>query len=455
MNLSFKDRIAFYYLVATSALVALAFLLVYGIVYQTVYDNMDRVLSIEAYKHTTEVIVKGDSIHFINKGEWEEREHREAQVLPVFIQLMNSKGDLMDKSPNLKDQQLLFRPEYEGGHHFDASLNDEVLRQIQIPLRSKDKLQGYIIAAMSMQASIQVLRKLAWAEAISFPVVLISLFYITRSLADRSIKPIKEITRTARRTSKRFLDERVPLPEKQDELYDLSKSINALLDRLQHAFQGEKQFSSDASHELRTPLATLRGSLEVLIRKPRSQEEYETTIKSALLQIDRMADLSDQLLVLARMDSEALNLNPQALGIVLEEVLSSLHPAIQAKNLEIHLDLHQLESEEIPGYFGSLIFQNLIGNAVKYSPEFSTIRVEAETNEQGLSCSVCDQGPGISKEEQSQIFQAFYRSPKAMKNGAPGSGLGLSIAQRAAEAIEARIELQSEPSKGTCFKVHF
>lgn len=454
MKLSFKDRIAFYYLAATTALVAIAFLLVYGIVYQTVYDNMDQVLSIEAYKHTTEVIIEGDSIHFINKGEWEEREHREAQVLPVFIQLMNSKGELMDKSPNLKNQELLFHPEYEGGHHFDASLNDEVLRQIQIPLRTKDKLQGYILAAMSMQASIQVLRKLAWAEAISFPVVLISLFYITRSLADRSIRPIKEITRTAGRTSKRFLDERVPLPAKQDELYDLSQSINALLDRLQHAFKGEKQFSSDASHELRTPLATLRGSLEVLIRKARSQEEYEATIKSALVQIDRMADLSDQLLVLARMDSEALNLNQQALGIVIEEVLSSLHPLIQAKNLKVHLDLHQLESQEIPAYFGTLIFQNLIGNAVKYSPESSELRIEANSTETGFTCSICDQGPGIPKEEQAQIFQAFYRSPQAIQNGAPGSGLGLSIAQRAAEAIEARIELQSEAGKGTCFYLH-
>jgi signal transduction histidine kinase len=455
MKLSFKNRIALNYLWATSAVVAVVFLLVYFIVRQTIYENVDRVLSIEAYKHTAEVSIVGDSIFFINKGEWEEREHREAQVLPVFIQLMGPQGNLMDKSPNLKDQALKFLNNTDEAIHLDAMLNEEALRQIQIPLQNKGATKGYIIAAMSMQANYEALRRLAWVELISFPVVLVILFFITRRLAARSIRPIMEITKTARRTSQKKLDERVPLPETEDELYELSEAINNLLDRIQHAFQGEKQFTSNASHELRTPLAALRGNFEVLLRKDREVSDYKQSIEKSLQQIDRMSDLSEQLLTLARMDSESVASQKQAIGLLIEESLSDYEELIAAKEIHVKLKYQNLEAAEVPENLSFLILKNIIGNALKYSPAHGQLSIELKRAQSKLICTISDEGPGINTEEQGEIFKAFYRADEARKSDNVGSGLGLSIASRAAEAINASIELKSKPGAGSSFSLIF
>ena len=120
MNLSYKNRIAFYYLFATAVIVSIVFVIIYIIVQTTMYRNLDRDLSFEANKHTTEIFIQGDSIKFAHKAEWEEREHREVRVNPVFIQIINKDGQFMDKSPNLKEERLPFRKDQSLGDHFNA-----------------------------------------------------------------------------------------------------------------------------------------------------------------------------------------------------------------------------------------------------------------------------------------------------------------------------------------------
>ena len=122
MNLSFKNRIAFHYMLATAIIMAIVFGAIYFTVQETVINNLDNELSYEAEKHAGEIEIIGDSLKFENKAEWEEREHREIQVNPVFIQLLDKKGRLMDKSPNLKEEYLLFKNSEYGGH-FDAELS--------------------------------------------------------------------------------------------------------------------------------------------------------------------------------------------------------------------------------------------------------------------------------------------------------------------------------------------
>ena len=114
---------------------------------------------------------------------------------------------------------------------------------------------------------------------ISFPIILILLFLIARFFAGKSIQPIRTVIETSNKITKDNLQTRIPLPQNKDELYILSQNINNLLDRIENAIEREKQFTSDASHELRTPLAVIKGTMEVLIRKPRNQQEYEDKIQ--------------------------------------------------------------------------------------------------------------------------------------------------------------------------------
>ena len=154
-----------------------------------------------------------------------------------------------------------------------------------------------------MQESEIVLENLQKALLVSFPIILIILFFTTRYIAGKSIAPINNVITTANRITRENLRERISLPENKDEIHLLISTINELLNRLEDNLLREKQFTSDASHELRTPLSVIKGTLEVLIRKPREIHQYEEKINYCIRETDRITKLIDQLLFLARYDS--------------------------------------------------------------------------------------------------------------------------------------------------------
>src|SRR5690554_4480958 len=196
MTLSYKKRIAFYYMGVTAFIIALVFLVVYFIVLTTVYHNLDSALSYQANKHTKEIFIEGDSIRFVNKAEWEEREHKEVDIHPVFMQINDKSGRIMDKSPNLKEQFLVYEmnPEFVDPH--SRFLGGREIRQAQIPLIKDGTIKGFILVAMSLEDAKMVLNNLKRILWILYPLVIFALFFITRFLAGKSIIPIKQITDT-------------------------------------------------------------------------------------------------------------------------------------------------------------------------------------------------------------------------------------------------------------------
>jgi signal transduction histidine kinase len=457
MNLSFKNRLAFYYMLATAIIIAVVFSIVYLIVQKAVYKNLDYVLSFEARKHTKEIKIKKNILYFTNKAEWEEIEHREVHMNPVFIQIIDATGRLMDKSPNLKDEVLPFEGSKNLGENFNSKLNNRSIRQVQIPIEHHDKIKGYIIAAMSREEIQMVLLNLRNTLLILFPIVLFGLFFVSRYLAGRSIIPIQNITNTTNRITKSTLNERVILPPNKDELYQLSASINELLNRIENTLQREQQFTSDASHELRTPLSTLRGTLEVLIRKPRTQKEYEDKIKVSLTEVGKMTDTLEQLLLLARFDSQkpTIQNEKESLAKMVNEIIVSHLKAINSKNLKIIFNNPEIKNDLVPYYYSHLILDNIILNAIKYSKDNSEITIILSRNEKGLLCEIKDEGIGIKKEDLEKVFIPFFRSDALQHKDVVGNGLGLSIAKKAALAIQATIVVESELNKGTTFLVTF
>ncbi len=457
MNLSFKNRLAIYYMLATAIIIALVFSIIYLIVQNTVFKNLDTVLSFEARKHTDEIDIKENTLYFTNKAEWEETEHREVHINPVFIQITDASGRLMDKSPNLKDAALPFEGSKTLGENFNTKLNNRSIRQVQIPIEHQDTIKGYIIAAMSLEDTKMVLLKLRNTLLILFPIVLVGLFFVSRYLAGRSIIPIQNITNTTNRITRSTLNERVTLPPNKDELYQLSASINELLNRIENTLQREQQFTSDASHELRTPLATLRGTLEVLIRKPRTQQEYEDKVKISLTQVDKMTNTLEQLLLLARFDSQkpTLQNEKKSLSQIVSEIIASHSKAISTKNLQVNVNTKGIKNDLSPYYYSHLILDNILLNAVKYSRDNSEITISLNRNARGLECVIKDEGIGIVKEDLEKLFIPFFRSDALNHKGIIGNGLGLSIAKKAALAINATIVVESELNKGTSFVIKF
>lgn len=456
--MSFKKRIATHFMLATAIIILFVFGTVYFIVQETVYANLDTDLSFEANSHKSEIDITGDTIRFNNKNEWEEHEHKQVQVNPVFLQIMNGVGEVMDKSPNLKENELSFQAENEFGSHFNASLNDVNVRQVQIPLYYNEELKGFIVAAMSLESSLMVLENLRTTLFILFPIVLLGLFFISSFLAGRSIIPVLDLIETTNRITKYNLNERVALPANADELYELSTAFNSLLTRIENAMERERQFTSDASHELRTPLSVLRGTLEVLIRKPRTQGEYETQIQYSLTEIDRMAQIIDQLLAIARFDSTTEDVPVQLvpLDTLLNEIIGRHKVDLIEKQLVVKMDyLPAGEEQLVQAFYTDLMLDNLVSNAIKYSLPATTLQFEIQKSDHEIRCAITDQGIGIKEEDLTHIFQPFFRSESLNHVHIKGTGLGLSIVEKAAKALGARIEVKSKVGVGTTFTIYF
>lgn len=457
MSLSFKNRIAFHYMTATALVIALVFATVFCIVYSTVMHNVDGDLSYEANKHITEVRIVNGEIGFEDSEEWEEREHHEIEVNPVFVQLTDEEGKVIDRSPNLKKEQLNFHPEKENDRHFSSHLMGRHVRQLQLPVKDDGQIKGYVIAAMSLEPSLMVIEKLMNVLLISYPIILFGLFFISRYLAGRSIIPVKLMRDTTDRITRHNLNERVLIPANRDELYGLSTSINELLQRIEDAMERERQFTSDASHELRTPLSVLRGTLEVLIRKPRTQQEYEQKVKESLAEIDRLAEIMEQLLVLARVDAGlTISTDQQApLNSIVEGIVELKTREAKALGVDIILLDRLPKLMLVPKYATELILSNLISNAIKYGAAGKQVIIDLSMVDQRALCSVKDHGVGIKSEDIPLIFNPFFRSDALNHRSIKGIGLGLAIAQKTALSIGAVIEVKSEHNKGSVFTVRF
>ena len=456
MSLSFKSRIAIHYMIATAITMALAFFLIYFVVSETVIRNLDYDLSFEANKHLGEIKIIGDSIHFKNKEEWAEREHVEVQVNPAFIQLIDKNGVLMDKSPNLKGEYLSFNKS-ELCSHFNSQIRQRVIRQVQVPIEQAGMVKGYILAAMSAESETSTLLMLRNILVFSYLILWIGLYFISRFLAGRSIIPVQKVTNTIARITKNNLNERVELPQNKDEIFDLSMSFNSLLGRIEDALDRERQFTSDASHELRTPLATLTGTLEVLIRKARTQKEYEEKIKFSLSEIDKMSTTLEQLLLLARLDSNsaAKNNNLMTLPAIVDESLGNFNKQIVDKNLKIQFLFDSDKKLVVPAYYTNLIIKNVLSNSIKYSEDGATIKITIDEINNHVVCVIKDTGIGINKEDLAHVFESFYRSESLSHKHIKGNGLGLSIVKKCADAVNAKLNIESIKEKGTTVTILF
>lgn len=454
MNIAFKNRISIQYLVVTALLMGTIFCAIYLAVKGEVYRQMDMALTREGAKHLSEITTKGDSIFFSSKEELLEREHQDVEVSPVFLQIVDSEGEVEDKSPNLKDSTLPFNRNFPLGEGYSARFKKLPLRIITFPIAGKEKgVAGYLLTAKPIEGSLAVLQKLRQMLWSIYPVLLLLLFFNSRFLAGRSIKPLQKISDAAGSITRSNLKDRVPVPQVKDEIYTLATTINELLDRLQRAFERERQFTSDASHELRTPLTALRGTLEVLIRKPREPKQYEEKVKLALSEINRLDKLVEQLLELARAQNNQGSKEYRQVEEIVKRSAHRMQSMLQEK--QIHLDVVNatFQSYTLPLYLGELIFDNILGNAAKYTPQKGWINVEIKPVSGGVECIIRDNGEGINEKDRVMATQPFYRSTEPINGQIKGTGLGLAIAEKAAKALNGSIEIESKPGEGTTVRV--
>jgi heavy metal sensor kinase len=458
MNLKLRNRIAFFYMTATAILTALLCVIIFAVVQKTVFDHLDEKLSAEMEEVKTGLYAGGDTVRLINLFEWEEREHGQIEVNPTFLAILDKKGALIRKTDNLFESTLEFHPAIIEKVYFNSTLNNKQIRQVQAPLKdTSGRMTGYIIVGLPMEDAILVLNNLKKVLFVGFFAALILLFIITRWIADKSILPIHKVISTAERITKENLSERIDIPKNKDEIYKLTVTVNGLLDRLEDAVLREKQFTADASHELRTPLSVIKGTLEVLIRKPRDVEQYENKITYCIQEVNRMTGIIDQLLMLARYESDAIvpHLREIELCENIRYSMLRIESLAEKKGIKIKFNEGDEFMVNADPIMLNVIFENLLSNSIKYSNGNKLIDIIIEKKEDKTICSIKDYGIGMTKEEIARIFDRFYRSEKARNAQHAGDGIGLAIVKRLADLQRLKINFSSEPDKGTTATITF
>ncbi len=331
------------------------------------------------------------------------------------------------------------------------------VRIYTVAYQANGKVYGFVQVGQSLKSAQDTLHRLLLVMLFIIPITLLFASVGGLFLANRALSPIDRITRTAQRISAEALTQRLDLALPDDEVGRLARTFDAMLDRLDEAFERQRRFTADASHELRTPLAIMKGDIEVTLHRPRTVGEYQEVLADVQEEVDRLTRMVEDLLLLARSDTSQslLRLEPFDLANLLHRVTDQVQPIADAKKLTLLLDTPV--SVPLRGDPDKLVrlFLNLLDNAIKYSPCRGQITVQARYQEdQGqhrVVVKVRDNGPGIPSEQQAHIFERYYRADVSRTRANGGAGLGLAIARWIAEAHGGHISVQSTPGEGSVF----
>ena len=318
---------------------------------------------------------------------------------------------------------------------------------------------GAIFAGANTQAAELRLEQLLTTILIAFVVGVVPAIFVGRWIAGRALEPVDQmITEVREITDGRTLHRRLAVPIERDELGRLAETLNQMMARLERSFAALRRFTADASHELKTPLTVVRAGVERAITRPDAPPETLAALEETLQEVNRMTELLDSLLTLARADEGRAELHrePVDLRQIIEEAGET--GELLAEHAGVGIDIRLPSEPVVVSVDRSRVRQlalNLIENAVKYTPRGGQVSVELGSSNGRAVFTVADTGIGIAPGDLPHVFDRFWRADSARTRTSEraGTGLGLAICKWIAEAHGGTIEVQSRPGRGTTFTV--
>ena len=242
----------------------------------------------------------------------------------------------------------------------------------------------------------------------------------------------------------------IPLRGTADEVDQLGEHLESAFTRLDDALQRQTRFTSDASHELRNPITAIRSSAEVALRRDRSEAEYRRFLQEILGSTERMGQVVESLLMLARADRERDAARHEPVDLV--EVARAAANGLPEGKSRVHVVADRPTIVNGDPTLLRVLTDNLIGNALRYSGRDDPVTVTL-SSDGGPTVAVEDRGPGVPESERGRVFERFYRGAAAAP-GSNGAGLGLALVSEIARVHRAHCEMESTPGR-TCFRVRF
>ncbi len=389
---------------------------------------------------------------------WASLEDSNTSASPVYLQLIDSDGNVVLKSENLGEQTLPIENRLvenglkgTGGIETVNSPNHSTLR-IQVEPVAVNGQAHVLEVAQSLATIDPVLQSMIVALVLVIVVFLGLVIAFSAILIGRALSPVKEVTAIARSiSSSSDLSRRVNYRGPHDEIGQLAKTFDRMIDQLDGLLRAQQSFVADASHELRGPLTVIRGNLD-LLKRNMSEEDRQESLRALEAEANRMARVVNDLLVLAEVESRPLEQTEMVSlrDLILDAqdralLLSNQHKITvdRQEDLWIKGDGHKLDQ----------MVGNLVSNAVKYTPDGGTITLSLYRDGEWARIEVADTGMGIPPEHLPHIFDRFYRVDKARSRAGGGTGLGLAIVKGIAEQHGGRVTVTSQPGQGSTFTV--
>lgn len=373
-----------------------------------------------------------------------------------YYQIVNSEGKILVLSQSLSLANATM-PVIQGG---PEPVYMNVTGPDGVPLRMISQSFDFSIGRLTLQAgdtlkdAYATLRSFYNMVLIILPIVFLICGAGVFMVTGWGLRSLKAFTAKIGQITEENLSERIPEEGVVTELKPLASNFNTMMGRLEESFSRQRQFLSDASHELRTPTTIIKSFCDITLSKDRNASEYRDAMSKIGDTVNRMCDIINRILVVSRLDSKTIQLKPTRLDLMtmMREVMKLIEPSAAGKGITISLTG---ESVTVKGDREGLteVFTNLVENAVKYNRTDGRIDISVGSGRNEAMVIVSDTGIGIPPGEREKIFDRFYRVD-ASRGVTVGSGLGLSIVRTIVEAHGGRVEVTSEPGKGSAFRVY-
>ena len=390
----------------------------------------------------------------------------EKEIAPLGLgnncyRLRNFKGQVVLRSSNLtaeaeRNFETLFAGSGNTTRFSYMKINGASYYGINYPITFSEFNLLNLQLAMPIPYTQRILDNMIFSCMGGIAVILFMGVFVARYLTRQVLQPVEDVARTAREITQKNLNLRIPIKEYDKEIKGLVESFNHMIDRLGSSFDYVNAFNSSVSHEMKTPLAIVKGELELALDADNTKEENQRVMKDVLQEVYKLIKIIKDLLLLAEYEYklEMFKMGKMDLIQFLKEIFQHSQVLAAEKNINLEF-LTRNGSLWIEGDATHLrrVFFNLIHNAVKFTPAGGRIKVLTEVSGAHVVISVKDTGIGIAPENESRIFEKFYRIRQEGQETIEGNGLGLSMARAIARAHKGDITFESEVNKGSTFKV--
>jgi heavy metal sensor kinase len=437
-------------------------LLLLGFLAALLYTQLDRSLRAELDDHLREAAQSAMALVELEHRELVFEETEPGRITPDLlpgvenrrdlVRLIDGGGRVVSAPDALRalpvDGTLWATATAAHGLMETALLEAERVRIHTVPVLKDGRRLGTLQIVTSLEPLQRTLRYLLEMLCGIGAVALVLVLLLGQFLARRALDPVQAITGAARAMSATSLSQRLNLPDTGDELSHLAASFDEMLDRIEEAYQRQREFAANASHELRAPLALIKGEASLAARAGTQPEAMRAALGAIEDNADRMAALVSDLLLLARLDRGGLlRATPVGLDEVAHDVAGRLSGLARERGVQLRVEAP--ESVVVRGDQASLarVIRNLVENALEYAPA-GVVRIAITAAADGLAVTrVSDTGCGIPTSHQDRVFDRFYRADSARSNG--GFGLGLALCREIVAAHGGTIQLESEEGRGT------